>query len=92
MCLHCPQDVTPTLPPISTLSTPYASSHLPLNMLRLPRRPQDMPLTLPLPLLMPSPTHLIFSSTCIVPSQHAPDASLMLNTAYHPYTSAAPSR
>ncbi|MBW0484744.1 hypothetical protein O181_024459 [Austropuccinia psidii MF-1] len=45
---QCPPDVTPTLP-----------SPLPPNMLMLPRHPQDMPLILPLPLLMPYPTHFL---------------------------------
>ncbi|MBW0487023.1 hypothetical protein O181_026738 [Austropuccinia psidii MF-1] len=46
-----PQDETTMLPPISTFTTPYASS--------LPRRPQDMPPTPPSTLLMPPhPCHL----------------------------------
>ncbi|MBW0528895.1 hypothetical protein O181_068610 [Austropuccinia psidii MF-1] len=40
---HCPLDVTPTLPPISSLITPYASTPLPLAILMLPRCPQDIP-------------------------------------------------
>ncbi|MBW0478225.1 hypothetical protein O181_017940 [Austropuccinia psidii MF-1] len=47
MRLHHPQDVTPTLPPISELTTPYASTPQPLNMLMLMRHPQDMPLPPP---------------------------------------------
>ncbi|MBW0520609.1 hypothetical protein O181_060324 [Austropuccinia psidii MF-1] len=80
-CPHRPPNVTPTLPPISTLTTPYAITPPPLNMLMLPRHPQDMPPTLPLPLLTPSTTHLILSNAyhpyaCVVPSQHAYDTNL----------------
>ncbi|MBW0549860.1 hypothetical protein O181_089575 [Austropuccinia psidii MF-1] len=78
---HCSEDVTPTLPPISALTTPYASTPQPLNLLTLRWCPQDMPLTPPLPLLMPSPTHLILSDPYhpyahIVPSQHSSDPAL----------------
>ncbi|MBW0537600.1 hypothetical protein O181_077315 [Austropuccinia psidii MF-1] len=47
MRLHHPPDVTLTLPPISTLTTPYASTALPHNMLMLLQDHQDMSLTLP---------------------------------------------
>ncbi|MBW0529805.1 hypothetical protein O181_069520 [Austropuccinia psidii MF-1] len=47
MLLQHPQDVTPMLPPISTLTTPYASSPPPLKILMLLQCPHDMPLTPP---------------------------------------------
>ncbi|MBW0525494.1 hypothetical protein O181_065209 [Austropuccinia psidii MF-1] len=55
-CPHCPLDVTPTLPPISSLITPYASTPPPLL-----RRPQDIPPLPPSTLLTPSPIHLILT-------------------------------
>ncbi|MBW0538048.1 hypothetical protein O181_077763 [Austropuccinia psidii MF-1] len=61
----CTPDMPPTLPPISALITPYASTP--------PPRLQDIPPTPPSTLLMPSPTHLI-----LMLSQFPPDMPLML--------------
>ncbi|MBW0478718.1 hypothetical protein O181_018433 [Austropuccinia psidii MF-1] len=47
MLLQCPQDNTKIPPPISALTTPYASAPPPLTILMLLWRPQDMPPTLP---------------------------------------------
>ncbi|MBW0473625.1 hypothetical protein O181_013340 [Austropuccinia psidii MF-1] len=55
MLLQQPQDETKMLPPISALTTPYASTPPPLTILTLPWHPQDMPPTLPSTLLMPNP-------------------------------------
>ncbi|MBW0479723.1 hypothetical protein O181_019438 [Austropuccinia psidii MF-1] len=41
--------------PISALTTPYASTPLPLTNLMLLQHPQDMPPTLPSTPLMPNP-------------------------------------
>ncbi|MBW0500344.1 hypothetical protein O181_040059 [Austropuccinia psidii MF-1] len=46
-------------PPISTLTTPYASTPPPLTILTLQQSPQDMPPTLPSTPLTPPPTHPI---------------------------------
>ncbi|MBW0487840.1 hypothetical protein O181_027555 [Austropuccinia psidii MF-1] len=51
--LHPFQDETTTLPPISALTTPALSS-LPLPILALPWRPQDMPPTPPSTPLTPN--------------------------------------
>ncbi|MBW0569710.1 hypothetical protein O181_109425 [Austropuccinia psidii MF-1] len=50
-----PKDMPPWPPPISALTTPYASTPLLLKMLTLPQHPQYMPLRQPLSLLMPAP-------------------------------------
>ncbi|MBW0486152.1 hypothetical protein O181_025867 [Austropuccinia psidii MF-1] len=56
-----PEEETTMLPPISALTTPYASPPL-LAILTLPWRPQDMPPTLPSTLLMPLHPHHLPSS------------------------------
>ncbi|MBW0564726.1 hypothetical protein O181_104441 [Austropuccinia psidii MF-1] len=48
---HPPPDETPTLPPITALTTPYASTPLPLTIFTLLQRPQDETMMLPSPLL-----------------------------------------
>ncbi|MBW0531865.1 hypothetical protein O181_071580 [Austropuccinia psidii MF-1] len=63
-----PQAETMMPPPISALTTPYASTPLPLAILMLPRNPQDMPPTPPSTLLMPPhPHHLPYSRLRISP-------------------------
>ncbi|MBW0593170.1 hypothetical protein O181_132885 [Austropuccinia psidii MF-1] len=52
--LQPPQDETKMPPPISTLTTPTFSS-LPLTILMLPQRPQDVPLRPPSTPLTPNP-------------------------------------
>ncbi|MBW0538359.1 hypothetical protein O181_078074 [Austropuccinia psidii MF-1] len=54
-CPHHPPDLTPTLPPISALITPYASTPLPLTILTLPWSPQDIHPMPPSTLFMPHP-------------------------------------
>ncbi|MBW0496340.1 hypothetical protein O181_036055 [Austropuccinia psidii MF-1] len=78
--LHRHLDVTPTIPPISALSTPYASTSLWLKIFMLPPKPQDIPPTLPSTLVMPPPTSLILCAAyhayaSVVPSSHASDAA-----------------
>ncbi|MBW0568064.1 hypothetical protein O181_107779 [Austropuccinia psidii MF-1] len=59
--LQPPPDEPPTLPPISTLTTPYASTPPPLTLFTLLQCPQDETTIRPSPLLtLPHPC-LIFS-------------------------------
>ncbi|MBW0547770.1 hypothetical protein O181_087485 [Austropuccinia psidii MF-1] len=90
-----PPDETPTLPPISALTTPYASApppHLLLGLqslhccgalklfLQQRSHPPDASLHPP-----NMPPMLLTILTLAVPSRHASDA------AYHPYTCIVPS-
>ncbi|MBW0529075.1 hypothetical protein O181_068790 [Austropuccinia psidii MF-1] len=60
---HPPPDETPTLPPISALTTPYAYAPPPqLTILTLLRGPQFMPPTPPSTPLTPPRTRLILSA------------------------------
>ncbi|MBW0542554.1 hypothetical protein O181_082269 [Austropuccinia psidii MF-1] len=89
-----PPDETPTLPPISTLTTPYASAPPPhllrgLQSLRCcgalklchRRRPHPPYASLHPPNM---PLTLLIILTLAVPSQHA------FNTTYHPYAHIVP--
>ncbi|MBW0582404.1 hypothetical protein O181_122119 [Austropuccinia psidii MF-1] len=105
-CLHPPPDETPTLPPISALTTPYTSApppHLLLGLQSL-RCHGAFKLCLqrcPHPPNMPPTLLTIFTLT--VPSQHASNAPYhpyacrvpshhASNTAYHPYTCIVPAQ
>ncbi|MBW0484156.1 hypothetical protein O181_023871 [Austropuccinia psidii MF-1] len=89
MHLHHPPDETPALPPISTLTTPYASKPPPHLLFGLQSLRSCRALKLCLR-RCPHPTlRLILCATyhpyaCGVPSQHAS------NAAYHPYTCLIP--
>ncbi|MBW0545255.1 hypothetical protein O181_084970 [Austropuccinia psidii MF-1] len=88
---HRPPDETPTLPPISVLTTPYAFTPLPLPSLHLHSTlPTCLQHRFPSLCLRVPSRHA--SNTAYHPyasrvhSQHAPD------TAYHPYARGVPSQ
>ncbi|MBW0562242.1 hypothetical protein O181_101957 [Austropuccinia psidii MF-1] len=65
----------------TALTTPYASTPLPPNMLMLLRHPQDMPLILPLPLFTPYPTHclpFLCSRSSLNHAQSSPDLTILM--------------
>ncbi|MBW0569249.1 hypothetical protein O181_108964 [Austropuccinia psidii MF-1] len=87
---HPPPDETLTLPPISTLNIPYASTPLLLTIFTLLQHPQDETTMPPSPLLMLPHPSLIFSLAynSYAPagrSGYASDATLTL-----PYASSHP--
>ncbi|MBW0531740.1 hypothetical protein O181_071455 [Austropuccinia psidii MF-1] len=79
----------PHCPPISALTTPYTSTHPLLNMLMLPRCPQDMPPTPPS--MLPSILKLLQclqDDTTIPPAHLLPHHSsrFCTHTSYSPHT------
>ncbi|MBW0554529.1 hypothetical protein O181_094244 [Austropuccinia psidii MF-1] len=67
-----PQDVTQMPPPISTLTTPYASTTPPTTILTLPLLPQDKP---------PTPAPHLWAHTSLhlcTPTSYHPYASILV--------------
>ncbi|MBW0471099.1 hypothetical protein O181_010814 [Austropuccinia psidii MF-1] len=85
---HCPPDVTPTLPPISSLTTPYTPTPPPLTILTLTTCPPDMP---PMPLAQCPPDMPPMALTILMLTKF-PHTGLILNTTYDPYAPTVPSR
>ncbi|MBW0570907.1 hypothetical protein O181_110622 [Austropuccinia psidii MF-1] len=80
---HPPPDETPTLPPISALTTPYAFTPLPLpSLYSHGALPTCLRCHLPSLRASASANH---PYACVVPSQNAS------NTANHPYACVVPS-